>query len=73
MTVCQGTSNFYIEFQLTPKGFENWQEIIVITFQYLNFITNDEPQNGFGMKLKKCLKLISNLNRKWKHLKQFLL
>ena len=62
MTVCQGTSNFYIEFQLTPKGFENWQEIIVITFQYLNFITNDEPQKWIWDEIEE----MSQVNFKFK-------
>ncbi|RLV89243.1 A-factor-processing enzyme [Spathaspora sp. JA1] len=45
MKVSQGNSFFIIEFTLTPKGFENWQEIVKLTFSYLHMIVEEnEPQ-----------------------------
>ncbi|KAI5950239.1 STE23 [Candida jiufengensis] len=60
--VCQGNSVYMIEFQLTPLGLENWEKIIEITFQYLNFILKDEPQKWIWEEIKN----ISEVNFKFK-------
>lgn len=44
MKVCQGTSLFYAEFQMTPQGLQNWQQILVHLFEYLKLVTETDPQ-----------------------------
>ncbi|CAI5760693.1 unnamed protein product [Candida verbasci] len=44
MKVCQGNSLFIIDINLTPEGFNNWENIIEIVFNYLALILNDEPK-----------------------------
>lgn len=44
MRVCKGSSLFVLEFDLTLKGLENWQEIVHIVFQYLKLVLEDEPK-----------------------------
>lgn len=45
MKVCQGTSLFYAEFEMTPQGLNNWQQILVHLFEYLKLVcTETDPQ-----------------------------
>lgn len=44
MKVCQGNSIFVLELELTEKGLENWQSVIVHLFEYLKLISNKDPQ-----------------------------
>lgn len=44
MKVCQGNSLFMIEFELTPLGLENWEEIVVHVFEYLAMLKLLGPQ-----------------------------
>ncbi|KAK6457763.1 Metalloenzyme, LuxS/M16 peptidase-like protein [Scheffersomyces xylosifermentans] len=44
MKVCQGSSFFMLEFELTPEGLAEWKSIVVTVFQYLKLILSDEPK-----------------------------
>lgn len=43
MPVCQGSSVFGIEAELTTEGLKHWEEIVVSAFQYLNLIKLSGP------------------------------
>ena len=43
--VCQGSSQFDIDIDLTIEGLNNWEEIVVNTFQYIDMVTKQHrPQ-----------------------------
>lgn len=42
--ICQGSAGFLLQFDLTLKGLENWETIVINVFEYLSLILNDEPQ-----------------------------
>lgn len=44
MKVCQGNSIFVLEFDLTPKGLENWNAIVLNVFEYLKLILSEDPK-----------------------------
>lgn len=62
MKVCQGNSIFALEFDLTPKGLENWESIIVHVFEYLHLILNEEPKLWLWEELSN----MSSINFKFK-------
>ncbi|ODV77337.1 uncharacterized protein CANTADRAFT_7816 [Suhomyces tanzawaensis NRRL Y-17324] len=41
---CKGSSSLIFELELTTKGLEHWEEIVVIVFQYLKLVNADEPK-----------------------------
>lgn len=43
MKVCQGSSLFMIELELTPEGLSNWEAIVVHLFEYLEMVKLQEP------------------------------
>lgn len=44
MEICKDNSFFVIEADLTPKGVDEWQSVVVHIFEYLKLILEDEPQ-----------------------------
>lgn len=44
MKVCNGNSLFMVEFELTPQGLANWQQIVVHVFEYLTMLKSQGPQ-----------------------------
>lgn len=62
MKVCQGSSSYVVEFQLTPEGLKHWQDIVKTTFDYLNFISEQGPQKWIWEEIKN----ISEVNFKFK-------
>lgn len=62
MKVCQGSSSYVVEFQLTPEGLKNWQEIVKTTFDYLSFINKQGPQKWIWEEIKS----MSEVNFKFK-------
>ncbi|KAI5961327.1 STE23 [Candida theae] len=62
MKVCQGSSSYIVEFQLTPEGLRNWQDIVKTTFDYLNLIKEQGPQKWIWEEIKS----MSEVNFKFK-------
>ena len=62
MKVCQGSSSYVVEFQLTPEGLNHWQDIVKTTFDYLHFINEQGPQKWIWEEIKN----ISEVNFKFK-------
>ncbi|KAL5371833.1 hypothetical protein DPSP01_013961 [Paraphaeosphaeria sporulosa] len=46
-TLCPGSSIFYINVNLTEDGLEQWEEIVMIIFQYIAMIREVPPQEWF--------------------------
>lgn len=44
MKVCQGSSLFMVELELTPEGLSNWEAIVVHLFEYLKMTKLQDPQ-----------------------------
>lgn len=44
MKVCQGSSLFLVELELTPEGLSNWESVVVHFFEYLKMAKSGEPQ-----------------------------
>ncbi|RKP30023.1 hypothetical protein METBISCDRAFT_27745 [Metschnikowia bicuspidata] len=44
MKVCQGTSLFMVELELTPDGLANWQAVLAHLFEYLHMVKLQPPQ-----------------------------
>lgn len=44
MEICKDNSFFVIEADLTTKGVDEWQSVVVHIFEYLKLILDDEPQ-----------------------------
>lgn len=53
----EGNAVFYVNHELTPEGLENWEKILVHTFEYLKLIT-EEPKKWVWDELS----LMSKLN-----------
>ncbi|ODV93679.1 hypothetical protein PACTADRAFT_51446 [Pachysolen tannophilus NRRL Y-2460] len=62
MNISKNYSVFAIEIDLTDKGLENYQEIILNIFQYLKMLEKNKPQEWIFKELKD----ISNMNFKFK-------
>ncbi|KAI5958477.1 STE23 [Candida margitis] len=62
MKVCQGSSSYVVEFQLTPEGLTHWQDIVETTFDYLDFVSKKGPQKWIWEEIKN----ISEVNFKFK-------
>ncbi|KAL6663337.1 metalloprotease [Candidozyma auris] len=43
MKVCDGCSLFSMELDLTPSGFDHWEEIVVHVFEYLKMLQSQDP------------------------------
>lgn len=52
MKVCQGSSLFIVEFDLTPAGLEHWEEIVVNVFEYISMVTTEEPKKWLWEEIK---------------------
>jgi insulysin len=57
MKVCQGSSFFILEFDLTPAGLESWYQIVETVFQYLKYIETNGPQEWIWQELANMSKL----------------
>lgn len=57
MKVCQGTSLFMIELELTPLGLENWKKIVVHVFEYLNMVRAEGPQKWLWKEISDMSKI----------------
>lgn len=65
MKVCQGSSLFIIEFELTPAGLDHWQDIVVNVFEYISMVTTQEPQKWLWEEIK----LMSEIDFKFRQKK----
>lgn len=52
MKVCQGSSLFIVELELTPSGLEHWEEILVNFFEYVAMIKEKGPQKWLWEEIK---------------------
>lgn len=50
--VCTDSSIFIIECELTPKGLENYEEVIVNIFQYLKLLKHSDPHEWLFNEIK---------------------
>ena len=57
MKICQGCSLFYIEIQLTPKGLEQWEDIIKCTLENVRFVTEDKPQKWIWKEIEEMAQI----------------
>lgn len=55
--VCQGSSLFMVELELTPQGLENWEAVLVHTFEYLALIRSQEPQKWLWKEISDMSKI----------------
>ncbi|EGV62059.1 metalloprotease [Yamadazyma tenuis] len=51
--VCSGSALFVIECELTPKGLENYEDIVVNIFEYLKLIKSLSPQEWLFDEIRK--------------------
>lgn len=57
MKVCQGSSIFMVELELTPPGLEHWEEIVVHVFEYLAMLNAHEPQQWLWKEISDMSKI----------------
>lgn len=55
--ICQGSLFFIVEFELTPEGLKNWQEVVVTFFQYLGYLKSLAPQRWIWDEVLNMLKV----------------
>lgn len=57
MKVCQGSSLFMIELELTPEGLSNWESIVVHFFEYLKMTKENEPSQWLWKEISDMSKI----------------
>lgn len=57
MKVCQGSSLFMVELELTPEGLDNWESIVVHLFEYLKMAKDIEPQQWLWKEISDMSKI----------------
>lgn len=62
--VCQGTTLFLLNFELTPLGLENWKEVVIATFQYLQMVCSLPPQKWIWQEINDVLELAFKFRQK---------
>lgn len=57
MKVCQGSSLFMVELELTPSGLANWEAIVVHVFEYLAMVRSQRPQQWLWKEISDMSKI----------------
>lgn len=57
MKVCNGSSLFHVEVELTPAGLENWRAIVVHVFEYLHLILAEPPKEWLWTEISNMSKV----------------
>lgn len=57
MKVCDGSSLFHVEVELTPSGLDNWRAIVVHVFEYLHLILAEPPKEWLWTEISNMSKV----------------